>query len=159
MTGSQIVMVILTTLLPVFELRGSIPLGILTFGLPWYVVFVVAVVTNIILGLFIYFFLDEVMKFFLRFRVIKGLYKKFVIRTQHRIQKSVDKYGWIGVGIFIGIPLPGSGVYTGALGAYLIGLNYKKFIIANIFGVLMAAILVTIFVLSGNSIFAFFYYQ
>ena len=58
--------------------------------------------------------------------------------------------------MFIGIPLPGSGVYSGALGSYLIGLKYKKFIIANIVGVVIAGIIVTLVVLSGNGIFSLF---
>ena len=66
------------------------------------------------------------------------------MRTQKNIQKSVDKYGELGVALFIGVPLPGSGVYSGALGAYVIGLNFKKFIIADIIGVLIAGTIVTI---------------
>ncbi len=157
MTFNQIIMIIITTLVPIFELRASIPLGILRYNLPWHVVFITAVITNIILGFLVFFFLDEIMRLVLRFKAIRRLYDKFVLRTQHKIQKKVDKYGWIGVAIFIGIPLPFSGVYTGALGAYLIGVDYKKFIIANIFGVLMAGILVTLFVLFGDGMFNMFF--
>jgi len=49
----------------------------------------------------------------------------------------------MGVAIFIGIPLPGSGVYTGALGSYLLGVQKKKFMVANAIGVLIAAVAVT----------------
>jgi len=66
------------------------------------------------------------------------------VRTQKNIQKYVDKYGELGVALFIGVPLPGSGVYSGALGAYVIGLKLKKFIIADIIGVLIAGTIVTI---------------
>ena len=64
-------------------------------------------------------------------------------RTQHRIHPYVEKYGEFGVAVFIGIPLPGSGVYTGAFGSYLLGLDKRKFIIANVIGVLIAATAVT----------------
>jgi uncharacterized membrane protein len=64
-------------------------------------------------------------------------------RTQHKIKPFVDKYGEFGVALFIGVPLPGSGVYTGAFGSYLIGLNKRKFAIANVIGVIIAAIAVT----------------
>jgi uncharacterized membrane protein len=53
------------------------------------------------------------------------------------------------VALFIGIPLPGTGSYSGALGAYLLGLGYRKFIIANVIGVLMAGTIVTAVVLGG----------
>jgi uncharacterized membrane protein len=55
----------------------------------------------------------------------------------------VDKYGELGVAVFIGVPLPGTGVYSGALGSYLLGLNRRKFMIANIRGVVIAGAAVT----------------
>jgi uncharacterized membrane protein len=85
----------------------------------------------------------------LRFQWLNGIYGKTVTRTQRRIQKSVDRYGEMGVALFIGIPLPGTGSYSGALGAYLLGLGYRRFIIANVIGVLMAGSIVTAVVLSG----------
>ncbi|GAH86941.1 unnamed protein product, partial [marine sediment metagenome] len=66
-----------------------------------------------------------------------------------KIEPYVRKYGTFGVSLFIGLPLPGSGSYTGALGAYLLGLGYKKFVIANIIGVVIAGIIVTILTLAG----------
>jgi len=75
---------------------------------------------------------------------------------QKKINKHVDKYGELAVAIFIGIPLPGSGVYSGAIAAYLLGLKYRKFIIANIIGVLIAGIIVTIISLTGAGIFNIF---
>jgi len=70
-------------------------------------------------------------------------------------KKPIDKYGEMGIAIFIGIPLPGTGSYTGALGAYLMGIGYKKFIIANVIGVLIAGTIVTLVVLSGVETFDF----
>jgi len=57
--------------------------------------------------------------------------------------------------LFIGIPLPGSGVYTGALGAYVLGFGYKRFIIASTIGVLIAGIIVTAIMLTGSELFHF----
>lgn len=57
---------------------------------------------------------------------------------------NVEKYGELGVAVFIGIPLPGSGVYTGAFGAYLLGLDKRKFGVANVIGVLIAGVAVTV---------------
>ena len=69
---------------------------------------------------------------------------------------KVEKWGELFLIIFIGIPLPGSGVYSGALAGYIMGISFKKFMIANIFGVLIAAILVTIVTLTGSEAFQFF---
>ena len=91
----------------------------------------------------------------LKIKWLNNLYQKAVIRTQHKIQKSVDRYGELGIALFIGIPLPGTGSYSGALGAYLIGLGYKKFIVANIIGVMIAGTIVTSVVMSGLETFNF----
>ena len=144
-----ILVLILITLIPTLELRASIPYGILRADIQWWGVVLVCVVTNIVLGPFVYLFLDRGMGLLLRFQWLKDIYGKTVTRTQQRIQKSVDRYGEMGVALFIGIPLPGTGSYSGALGAYLLGLGYRRFIIANVIGVLMAGSIVTAVVLSG----------
>ena len=150
------IQIIALTFFPFLELRASIPYGILFLKMHWLPVFVIAVIANIILGPVIYFFLDKVIHIFLRIKFIDRIYQKYVERTQKKIHKYVEKYGEAAVAIFIGIPLPGSGSYSGALAAYLIGLGYKKFIIANIIGVLIAGIIVTLIVLTGTTAFDFF---
>jgi uncharacterized membrane protein len=145
----SILILILITLIPTLELRASIPFGILKGDLPWWTVVIVCMITNMVLGPLVYLALDKGVGFLQRFAWLDRLYQRTVERTQRRIQKSVDRYGEIGVALFIGIPLPVTGSYSGALGAYLIGLGYRKFIVANLIGVLMAGAIVTAVVLSG----------
>jgi uncharacterized membrane protein len=144
-----ILILILITLIPTLELRASIPYGILRAEMRWWTVVLVCVVTNIVLGPLVYLFLDKGIVLLLRFQWLNQVYERTVARTQRRIQKSVDRYGEMGVALFIGIPLPGTGSYSGALGAHLLGLGYRRFIIANVIGVLMAGSIVTAIVLSG----------
>lgn len=139
---------VLLAVLPVSELRGSIPYGILR-GLPIAPVIIVSILANIVAGIFAYFFLDRLVKLFFNFGLFRKYYEKIVERSQKKIKEAVDKYGWIGVAVFIGIPLPFTGAWTGALGSYLIGLEKKKTIIAIILGVLIACILVTVTMLTG----------
>jgi len=153
---SNILLIIAITFLPFLELRASIPYGILILKMHWFPVFIIAIITNMILGPLIYFFLDRMLFIFLKIKFIDTIYQKYVEKTQEKIHKYVEKYGETAVAIFIGIPLPGSGSYSGALAAHLIGLGYKKFIIANIIGVLIAGIIVTAVVLTGTSVFEFF---
>lgn len=154
----------MVTFIPGLELRASIPLGILDgkieffnfvfqgFGLNWFVVFLTCLITNIILGSLVYIFLDRFVHYFLKFRLFAKYYYAKVNKTQSKIKPYVEKYGLFGIALFIGIPLPGSGSYTGALGAYLLGLNYRKFIIANAAGVLIAAAIVTAVTLAGKGL-------
>ncbi|MBW2974395.1 small multi-drug export protein [Candidatus Woesearchaeota archaeon] len=161
----KIIILIFVTLLPFIELRLSIPLGILKgkvnlpygitlqgFGMHWLLVFLICVITNAILGIVIYFMLDKVIHLFLKIRPINRCYQKVVERTQRKIQPYVEKWGWIGLALFIGLPIPGSGSYSGALGGYLLGMGYKKFAWANLIGVIIAGILVTVITLAGQGI-------
>lgn len=151
----EIIKLILYTLLPFLELRFSIPWGILN-GMDVWVVFLVAVITNIILGIALYPLLDLIIQIVEKIKFIERIYKYYVVKTQKKIHNYVEKYGDIGLALFISVPLPGSGVYSGALAAYLLGLSYRKFIIASVIGVLIAGVIVTIVTISGNSAFQIF---
>jgi len=162
----KLIVLMFLTFIPVFELRLSIPLGILKdkinlgfgyslqgFGLPWPIVFAVCVFANAIIGPFVYFALDNFVHNVIAIKPIGVLYRKIVLRTQKKARPLVDKYGFLGLAVFIGIPLPGTGSWTGALAAYLFGMSYKKFWLANFLGVLIAASIVTAMTLGVVSFF------
>jgi uncharacterized membrane protein len=147
---------VLLTLVPVFELRWSIPVGLWNrpielpfvgtvngFGMTAWEVLPVVIITNILLGFFLFFALGFLVRLFTRIQFIKEVYERLVARTQRKARPSVEKYGPLGLALFIGIPLPGTGVWTGALAAYLLGMRFRGFAIACIFGVLIAASIVT----------------
>lgn len=146
------------TFVPALELRASIPIGILSpnYHLSVPTVVTVCVLANILLGIVFYLLLDTAMKLLRKMAWFEGLYQRLLVRAQRKIQRYVDRWGELGVAIFIGIPLPGSGVITGALGSYAIGLKRKKFFIANVIGVLIAAVIVTIVSLTSGEIFDIF---
>ena len=146
----EILWLIGLTFVPALELRASIPVGILKFGMNPVTVIAICVVSNIVLGVVFYLLLDTVIKYMRRNERFDALYRKFLLRAQKKIQRMVDRWGELGVAIFIGIPLPGSGVITGAMGSYAIGLKKRKFFIANVIGVLIAATIVTIVVYVGE---------
>ena len=150
---NALLMVIILTFLPTLELRASIPYGILATDLPLFVVVLVAIVVNILLGPLVFLLLDTVVTFMRKFAWFEKLFARIVERPRKKISKAVDRWGELGIALFIGIPLPGSGVYTAALGAYLLGLDKKKFFIATIIGVVIAAVAVTIITLTGSSLF------
>jgi uncharacterized membrane protein len=129
------------TLIPALELRASIPLGIFQMAedVSWPIVVAICVVANIILGCGVFWIMGPVFTFIRRWGWFDRKVWPILEKTQHKIHPYVEKYGEIGVAVFIGIPLPGSGVYTGAFGSYLLGLDKRKFAIANVIGVLIAA--------------------
>jgi len=159
MHAMDMIEIVLITFLPFLELRASIPYGILVLKESPFLVFTIACITNIILGIVLYPFIDTIVRIVRKIGFLDKIYLRYVDKTQKKITKLVNRYGELGVAIFIGIPLPGSGVYSGSVAAYLIGLKYKKFIISSIIGVLIAGTIVTVIVLSGSSAFELFVKQ
>jgi len=141
-----IILLTAITLIPALELRASIPWGVIkmTQDVPWPVVVLICTIANIILGWCVFLVLGPVFTFIRKWKWFDRRIWPILERTQHKIHPYVEKYGELGVAVFIGIPLPGSGVYTGAFGSYLLGLDRRKFAIANVIGVLIAATAVTI---------------
>jgi uncharacterized membrane protein len=154
----KLFLLILLTFVPIFELRWSIPIGLFSgtvnvpflgpiegFGLDPLIVFVVCVFANAVLSILIYFFLHYVIQFFLLVPQIKSLYDRVVVSTQKKVKPLVEKHGLLGLAIFIAVPLPGSGTWTGTLAGYLLGFDLKKIFVANLIGVIIAGLIVTAF--------------
>ncbi len=149
-------LIVILTLLPAMELRLSIPYGYWALKLPLWEVVVVAVVANILLGPVVFFVLDKFLHLLLRIKWIKRLWDRMVVRTQKKIHPYVEKYGTVGLGLFIGVPLPGSGVYSGGIGGYVLGFTKKEFYIATVMGVLIAGAVVTAIAYTGAEAFKIF---
>jgi uncharacterized membrane protein len=139
------------TLTPFFELRASIPFGILA-GIPLPLVLIITILSNIALAPLLYIFLNYVIHIFLKINAINKIWQKIVTRTQKKVHPYVEKYGTLSLALFIAVPLPGSGVYSGSIAAYLLGYEFKEFLIASIIGVILAATAVTIITLFGKGI-------
>ena len=141
-------LVVILTLAPFLELRASIPYGIIV-GLPAWQVISIAIVVNALLAPVMFLMYRHSMHIALKIPICKKYGEPLLERTRHKVHKYVEKYGVLGLAIFIGIPLPGSGVYSGALGAYLLGFEFKKFVQAAVLGVLIAGSIVGLIMVSG----------
>ena len=153
MTFNDIWQVVLMTLIPALELRASLPYAILVLEMTWYSAFILVVIVNIILGPIVYFALKLFLDLVIKIPVFNKLYERSLHKVQTKIKPKVEKYGVWGLALFIGVPLPGSGVYTGALAAFVLDIKPKKFFFATIIGVLIAAVIVLAVVLTGSEIF------
>ena len=131
------------TLLPISELRGSIPLALLNFK--WSILFVypLAVFLNATVSPLVFLFLDHIHPLFYKWNFYKKLFDKFITRARKKMKKNVDKFGMVGIMLFVGIPLPITGAYTGTAGAWILGLNRKKTMIAALCGVMISGLIVT----------------
>jgi uncharacterized membrane protein len=143
----KIAQVLLATVLPISELRGGIPLGI-SLGLPSWLVFLIAVIANALIFFPIFFALRLFYEKFL-FRI--PLFDRYLDNLRKRGKPKVDKYGFWGLFLFVAVPLPLTGAYTGTILAWLLGMNWKKAFPAVGLGVLVAGIVVLLITLGVTS--------
>ena len=133
---------ILISATPVIELRGGMPYGIFMAEMHWGAVFLLCFVPNVIAGMLAYELMGPVFYVLRKWGWFERSIWPFFEKKQYKLKPYVEKYGELGVAVFIGVPLPGTGAYTGAVGSYLLGLKRRKFYIANFIGVLIAGIAV-----------------
>jgi uncharacterized membrane protein len=134
--------VIIVSMLPISELRGGIPLAYFGYGWPMMQAFIVCVLANMVPVPFLLLLFDRVERFLRRYRTFRRFFRWLFKRTRKNLKGSVDRYGMLGLAIFVGIPLPMTGAWTGALGAYLFGMDFKRSTAAIFAGVVMAGVMV-----------------
>ena len=131
-------------MLPIIECRGAIPMGAV-FGLPWWQTALFSIAGNLLPVPFILLFIRAVLKWMRTCRV--RFFNKIAGWLDRKIEKhkgTIEKYSYWGVMIFVGVPLPGTGAWTGTLIASVLGLDSKKSFVAALGGVLMATAIMTV---------------
>jgi len=140
-----LLMTILFSILPISELRGAIPYAVYNgFSIP--VAAVISIAANVCVPLLAFLFLGSLHKVFYRFPPYKNFFDRFVEKARKRVHAQVEKYGYWGLLLFVAVPLPITGAWTGALGAWVLGLSYKKAFFAIAGGVVLAGIIVSVLV-------------
>lgn len=136
-TTGKCLLTMLVSMIPIIELRGGLPFGV-ALGLPYYLAFPAAVAGNLIPAPFIIVYIRRVF----------GLMRKYLPRLNglvdrlekkaHLKGKKVQKYQYLGLWLFVAIPLPGTGAWTGSLAAAFLGMRLKKAMPAVVLGVITA---------------------
>lgn len=141
-TAGNLIMTFLISMVPVLELRGAIPLGVLN-GLDIRAALAVAVIGNLVPIPFIIVFIRKIFKWMQsKSERLAKLVKKFEDKADAKKDK-VLKYEFWGLMILVAIPLPGTGAWTGALVAAMLDMQLKRAFPAIFAGVLVAGIIVT----------------
>jgi len=141
--------VFLLSLSPIAELRGAIPLGIVRYDMPWFYVFPIAIIGNLIPVPLLFLLLEPLRKLSNKMGIVGVWVEKFLKRTQRRAD-SINRYGKIGLMLFVAVPLPFTGAWTGAIAAYLLGFRFRDAILPIAAGVLIAGIIVTVISVLSN---------
>lgn len=133
--------VFLISMVPLIELRGAIPYAV-GYDLPIVQSIIVALVGNMLPVPFIFLFARRILVWGRDKKVIGGFFKWCLEKGEKGGRKLEEKAGaglYVALLLFVGIPLPGTGAWTGTLAASLLDLDFKKSILYILFGLLLAA--------------------
>lgn len=138
-------LVFLISMVPLIELRGAIPYAVL-WGIPLYIAFPLAIVGNMLPVPFIYFFARRILVWGADKPVIGKFFTFCLEKGEKGGRKLQEKAGrglFVALLLFVGIPLPGTGAWTGTLAASLLDMDFKSSILASMGGVLLAGIIMS----------------
>ncbi len=139
---SREVVVFIISLMPILELRGGL-LAASLLQVPMWTAIPICVAGNILPIPFLLLFIKKLFAFLKRFK----LTGRFVTYLENRAMKKSGKVKnaeFVGLMLFVGIPLPGTGAWTGSLVASLLEVDFKKSIVAELCGVIIACVLMCI---------------
>lgn len=144
---AEIITVVLGAL-PVSEVRGAIPFG-LAAGLPLAKTLVLAILGNLLPVIPILLFLDSVSKWLSQRSARWKRFFDWLFERTRRHSDKVERYETLGLLLFVGIPLPMTGAWSGCAAAFIFGIKFWRALFAIIAGILMAAVIVTAVVLGA----------
>ena len=136
------IIIFVISLLPILELRGGLIAATL-LGVPYVQALIICVIGNIIPIPFILLFINKIFEWLKRFKV-PGKFVNWLETKTLKKRKQIDKYGFWGLILFVGIPLPGTGGWTGALLASLLRIPVKKSALAIGIGIVLSAAIMSV---------------
>ena len=111
----------------------------------------ICVLSNALIGVFLVLVLDKLITVFSKVAMLKTIIDKLIVSSKGKYKKY-NRFKSSGLLLFVGIPFPGTGAWTGALISYVIGLHKGLSMIAIVQGVILSGIIMTILSLSGKAI-------
>lgn len=130
------------SMVPLIEQRGAIPVGMLVYDINFLLVFIISLLGSFVPAPFIYLFFNKI----LDWMKTKAIFDKFTHFVDNKIRKNskkLEKYEEIGLILFVGVPLPTTGLWTGSAVAAFLGLDFKKSMICVFLGGVISAAIIT----------------
>lgn len=134
--------------LPVIELRGAVPLG-LALGVHPVEVYLLAVVGNMLPIPLVYQLLVPVRRRLSTSPAVRRFIDRYLDRLLQR-SAAIAKYGFWGLVVFVAVPLPGTGAWTGAIAASLLGMRFRPAVVALTLGTMLAGVAVLLLSFLGG---------
>lgn len=132
------------SMLPIIELRGAIPMGA-ALGLPWWQTYLIAVVGNMLPVPVILLFVKSVLNWMAGCKV--PFFNRIAGKLFEKAEKNrdkIEKYAFWGLTLFVAIPLPATGAWTGTLVAALFDMKFWRSMLSTLVGVLIAGVVMTL---------------
>ena len=142
-----------TSMIPWWESRYAIPMAMLYFNWPWYQAMPIAILGNILPIPFVLLFFRHAEKFLRNYKFWTKLMDWLFTKTRKRADAKVKRYEHIALLLFVAVPLPFTGAWTGSLIAYLFDLKFTKSIITIFIGIIIAALIMIALTLTVGNIF------
>ena len=149
------IMIFFVSMVPIVELRGAIPIS-QGFGLPLLQSYIICVIGNMLPVPVIFFFARKVLIWGKDKKFIGGFFTRCLDKGERGGEKLKEKAGkglYVALLLFVGIPLPGTGAWTGTLAASFLDMDFKKSVIACMGGVLLAGVIMGVGSVAGVSFF------
>ena len=144
MTVLQLVGLILLSMSPLGEHKVGIPLALYQYEIEPLYAWLICTGANLFSPPIIWFFLKNINQRLIRFDFYRKHAFDLARYSKRKLGNSVDRYGFWGIMIFIMIPLPMTGSYTGLVAAWMVGLQRKPSLIAAYLGLILSSIIVII---------------
>ena len=145
---SHELLIIIISALPVLELRGALPVAINLFHMPWYKALCLAIIGNLLPVPLLLLFLDSLAGAVSRVGIGRRMVN-WVFEHTRRRGKAIERYEKLGLMLFVAIPLPVTGAWTGSIAAFLLGLKFRYAFLSILAGVVIAGAIVTSLCLIG----------
>jgi uncharacterized membrane protein len=129
--------------LPITELRGAIPVALIIYKMPVFSAYFFAVLGNIVPVIFLLLYLKPFSDFLCRWHFL-NIFFKWLFKRTHQYEEKFEKYGALFLLVFVAVPLPGTGAWTGSIAAFVFGIRFWYAFPAIVGGIIIAGIIVTL---------------
>ena len=140
---TKYIIVFLVSMVPLIELRGAIPIAV-GLGLPKLISFIISIIGNMLPVPVIYLFARKVLEWGKDKKYIGKFFTWCLLKGEKggkKLEETAGKGLYWALFLFVGIPLPGTGAWTGTLAASILDLDFKKTVLAVMGGVLLAGLI------------------
>ena len=137
------------SMIPIIELRGAIPMG-WAFGLPWWQTYIIAVLGNLLPVPFILLFINTIIKWMASSKIkFFNKFANWLLQKAEKNRAKIEKYAFWGVALFVAVPLPVTGAWTGSLVSAVINMKFWKALLSALIGIMIAGVIMTVIFYGG----------